>query len=211
MKIRAGEVEVELLAERAVHISAWKMLLVSDLHLTKDAHFRKHGIAIPSDVTKATLKRLETLITNYSPSRLLVLGDMFHSEANEGMQQFADWRKQFVHLSLELVPGNHDLLGLEHYTGMGITFHPFRHRIEELGFCHDPAHREERFTFTGHLHPAVKLRGMARQRLHLPCYWWRKDHVVLPAFGEFTGSKAVKPMAGDRVFALAGNEVIEID
>jgi hypothetical protein len=34
--------------------------------------------------------------------------------------------------------------------------------------------------------------------------------LVLPSFGSFTGNKAIQPGKGDRVFVVAGKEVVEI-
>jgi hypothetical protein len=33
---------------------------------------------------------------------------------------------------------------------------------------------------------------------------------VLPAFGAFTGTADVQPVPGDRVFVVAGDEVVEV-
>ena len=35
--------------------------------------------------------------------------------------------------------------------------------------------------------------------------------LVLPAFGEFTGSAQVTPTAGDGVYVIAGDDVLSID
>jgi len=53
----------------------------------------------------------------------------------------------------------------------------------------------------------VALGGNGRA-LTLPCFYFGRDYALLPAFGEFTGTAVVRPRAGERVFVLAGDEII---
>ena len=89
----AGE-KLELYPERCLWWEKERTLIVSDIHLGKAAHFRKHGIAIPGDVNADNLKRLEALILRHQPDRLLVLGDLFHSSLNAEWHDFRDWLKK---------------------------------------------------------------------------------------------------------------------
>ena len=57
--------------------------------------------------------------------------------------------------------------------------------------------------------PGVPLHGPGRQRERLPCFWLSGGGAVLPAFGDFTGLADVSPTEGDRVFVIAGTEVVE--
>ena len=66
------------------------------------------------------------------------------------------------------------------------------------------------FTFSGHVHPGIKLNGVARQELSFPCFYFSKDHAILPAFGHFTGLYKIKPKRTDKVFALMENKVVKI-
>ena len=52
--------------------------------------------------------------------------------------------------------------------------------------------------------------GRAFERLRLPCFWFRPRTAVLPAFGEFTGLADVDVEDGDRVWVVAGNDVLAI-
>ena len=42
----------------------------------------------------------------------------------------------------------------------------------------------------------------------LACFWFGREAGVLPAFGEFTGCAEIAPISGDRVWVVAGSEVI---
>jgi len=63
------------------------------------------------------------------------------------------------------------------------------------------------YPVAGHVHPAVALSGNGRT-MTLPCFYFGHDYALLPAFGEFTGTAVVRPRAGERVFVLAGGEII---
>jgi metallophosphoesterase superfamily enzyme len=81
---------------------------------------------------------------------------------------------------------------------------------EPFIFQHEPVHHPTLYCISGHIHPAVSLQGKARQRLRLACFYITPNYLLLPAFGQFTGSATVKPKSGDRIFAIAQNDIIEI-
>ena len=58
------------------------------------------------------------------------------------------------------------------------------------------------FTFSGHIHPGIKMNGSGNQSLMLPCFYFGKKHAILPAFSAFTGLAKIKPLKTDNVFAL---------
>jgi hypothetical protein len=39
-------------------------------------------------------------------------------------------------------------------------------------------------------------------KVKLPCFWVREGSMVLPAFGSFIDSAAVRPATGDTVYAV---------
>ena len=81
-----------LLADGAVWWEAKQTLWLSDLHLGKAAHFRKHGVPIGSEPTLETVHRLREQIKGFGPSRILLLGDLFHSDINREWEPFAGVR-----------------------------------------------------------------------------------------------------------------------
>ena len=93
-----------------------KMLIIADAHFSKETHFRKNGVAIPAGILQNDLRRMETMIDTFDPDQILFLGDMFHSEENDGLNEFLNWRKTFSSLKITLVIGNHDILINEWYT-----------------------------------------------------------------------------------------------
>ncbi|MDA0912706.1 MAG: ligase-associated DNA damage response endonuclease PdeM [Bacteroidetes bacterium] len=210
----------EFLPERAVWWGQESILIVSDLHLGKAAHFRKNGIAIPNSVNENTLKRLDELLQARKPKRLLILGDLFHSEVNEEWQEFRKWlngvnNNSWFKESL-LILGNHDVLPVSAYEGLPLSVHQTS-VIGEFVFAHDPADLEalpiDKIGVAGHLHPAIVMKGKGRQSLKLPGWWFNsvKRFLVFPAFGTFTGSVAVTPVSGDHCWVTTGRESIKLD
>ncbi|MFT4832986.1 MAG: DNA ligase-associated metallophosphoesterase [Psychroserpens sp.] len=187
----------------------WKeqgMLLISDVHLGKVSHFRKHGAAIPQKVIEKNFELLTEIVAVFKPKTICFLGDLFHSSLNSEWQLFEAWIG--VQTSkLILVMGNHDIISPLKYEGIGIEITQ-EILLPPFLLTHHPEERIGFFNISGHIHPAVKLEGLGRQRLKLPCFFKRKHQMVLPAFGEFTGTHILTPTKEDVVYAITKNEVI---
>lgn len=96
------------------------MLIISDLHIGKSAHFRKSGIQVPDTVGLTDLRRLTSLMEEFKPDTLLVTGDMFHNNINSDANAFVEWRRRYTHLNVVLIKGNHDALKNEDYEALNI-------------------------------------------------------------------------------------------
>ena len=82
VKIEIRGHEFHLLPQKAIFWKNKNTLLISDLHLGKITHFRKAGIAIPTEALLRNFNILEFLIREYKPQRIILLGDLFHSAFN---------------------------------------------------------------------------------------------------------------------------------
>lgn len=207
----------ELLPERALFWKTTQTVIVSDIHIGKAAHFRKNGVALPKSVNNDNLWRLANVLLDSGARRLLILGDLVHSSHNLEWDEFVDFRANFPQLEVVLIRGNHDVLSINHYKKAEISV------LNELYegdfyFTHDPASdRREKvknqtavYHLCGHIHPAIVLRGAAKQSLRLPCYWFGKNQAVLPAFGSFTGTHSIRPAKNDRVYAIGEQRVFSV-
>lgn len=188
------------------------ILFLADVHIGKAVHFRNRGIAVPATVEANNLSRLDMVLQEYMPERVLFLGDLFHSHFNTAWESFAQWRSGYPNISFELIRGNHDILPAAHYQDAGVLLHSdslniFPFALQHLPFEERP---EPYYGLSGHLHPGVLLRGNGRQALRLPCFYLGTDQGVLPAFGAFTGLSTIKPEKGSRVFVLTGEQVISV-
>ena len=200
-----------LTAQRSIFWEEQKALIVSDLHFGKTGHFRKSGIPVPQAVYKEDLQRLVTLLNYFNPSTLIVVGDFFHSHANTELDWFKRWREDLSHLQIILVRGNHDILKDNWYKEAGIELIEKELLIHPFLFTHDKCmDREDVYTFCGHIHPGIYLSGLGRQGLRLPCFYFAKDHCILPAFSRFTGTALIDPARNENVFAIVEDKLVQM-
>ena len=188
-------------------------MILSDLHFGKSGHFRKEGIAIPQNIFKEDLQRLFTQIQFFKPERLLIAGDMFHSNANKEIELFLKWRNDISYVELFLIRGNHDILPDTFYMNANIKVENKKLTIKKFCFTHDIVaceDEESEFIFSGHIHPGVKLGGPGKQSFMLPCFYFSSKYAVLPAFSMFTGLYNIRPSKKDAVFALIENKVVKM-
>lgn len=193
--------------ERCIYWEDQNSLIVSDLHLGKTGHFRKAGIAVPQNLYKEDLQRLINQIQHFKPTRLIVVGDLFHSAMNKELELFLRWRQDFQSLQIDLIKGNHDILKEEWYADANISVSGSHLSIANFCFVHDineacETTGEIDYYFSGHIHPCISLKGMGRQALKFPCYYFNKEFAVLPAFGKFTGTALIDRKTTDQVYAI---------
>lgn len=185
------------------------ILIGSDLHLGKTGHFRKAGIAMPAQVYREDLQRLFDAVQQFKPKKLLIVGDLFHSEANKELEWFIRWRNDFPQVDFHLVKGNHDLFRNDWYEKNGLSVCS-DFELAGLRFLHDPSPStvvvqpvtESLPTISGHLHPGVSISGGSRQTLRFPCFYFTENQCILPAFSMFTGIFSIKPNKGEQVFVI---------
>lgn len=180
-------------------------LLIADLHLGKQEHFRKSGIAVPN--TNNNFNNLIELINYYNPAKVIFLGDLFHSTKNNSIN---DAKTIFNNLNIELilVKGNHDILNTNIYNELNINLID-NYFYNGVNLLHEPPEQENEPTICGHIHPAVSLKGDAKSYLKLPCFYFTNNLIIMPAFGDFTGTYKLSPKKTDKIFAICENEIIE--
>ncbi|MEM6736785.1 MAG: ligase-associated DNA damage response endonuclease PdeM [Bacteroidota bacterium] len=194
-----------LLPQRAVFWTKKSILFLSDLHLGKAGHFRKHGIPVSRKVHLADLENLNRLIGDYRPKKILLLGDLFHSYKNLEWLDFLEFLEIHPNIHFILVEGNHDILS-KYPDSLEVT-----QKLVEAPFSFTHIKEEDTYyNISGHIHPGVTVRGIARQGATMPCFLFSDRHAILPAYGQFTGIKKIRPLKNDRVFAIADRQVIEL-
>lgn len=185
-----------------------KILLISDLHLGKIAHFRKHGMAIPEKAVLENFARLNEVLDLFDAETIIFLGDLFHSKINNEWNFFADWTKS-ISQKIILIEGNHDIISRKYYDDLNIEIYS-ELIIDDFLLTHHPSERENFFNFCGHIHPGIKLKGMGKQFLTLSCFFRKPHQMIFPSFGEFTGNFYLIPEENDKVYAITSEEIIEI-
>lgn len=200
---------MNLLAEKAIHLPEYDMLLIADLHFGKVEHFRKNGIGIPAGTSKKDFKKLKKLVLKVGAKKVVFLGDLFHSDFNNSWYGFQELLQELEDYTFHLILGNHDIMESDKYENLTV-YHQME--VGNLILTHEPLDIiiEDKYNLSGHIHPGVRLSGKARQNLRLPCFYFGKHLGILPAFGSFTGLHVVKPLEDDRVFVVNGEMVVEV-
>lgn len=215
MQISRSGQTLWLSAEKCLFWEEKRMLILSDLHIGKAAHFRKSGIAIPGQLFEEDMKRIDRQIEYFQPRTLLVTGDFFHSEANEEHERFIHWRATHKDIHCCMIRGNHEVLSDQSYTALGIDVLGSNFKEGPFYFIHEKPKilPPDTFAFSGHVHPGIRLKGIGKQAVTLPCFYFSENSCILPAFSRFTGKYLVQPNKGDEVYAIvreAGNSCLHI-
>ncbi len=213
--LEVGGARLRLLVERAALVlegaaPPLPALLVADAHFGKAVAFRRQGLPVPRGTTAEMLAALDALIARHGVRRVVFLGDLMHSaraRSSAAWDAVAAWRGRHAGVPMTLVRGNHD-------RGAGDPPPAWRLEVVDeprveggLVFAHHPREQPGAYVIAGHLHPAVRLSGRARESLRLPCFHFGPRVGVLPSFGAFTGAHVVVPAPGDRVVVVAGDEL----
>lgn len=212
MQLRLKNNTFTLLEQKAIWWEEERTLLISDLHIGKITHFRKAGIAVPQQALEENFERLDTMMRSHDVKCIIFVGDLFHSDINSEWNRFCSWRNQYIEVDMILVLGNHDEFPLEKYKEICITVYDKELRVGAFTFSHHPKPllEDDEYVISGHIHPVIKLKGLANQRLKFPCFYFGEQQALLPSFGEFTGGYNIEALENDQVIALVEDKLIRI-
>ena len=213
----AGE-RLTLDAGAWAHWERGRTLFVADTHFGKTAAFRAGGVPVPERTTARDLERLSGALALTGAQRLVILGDFLHAKTGrtEPVQHAIDaWRTRHNDLEILLVRGNHDRSAGDPPARWEMGVVDPGYALGPFTLLHEPGDDPDAHDFdnamAGHLHPAVRLEDPGtRSRVRLPCFWKRRDALVLPGFGSFTGTHVVRPRAGDDVRVCTGDAVYAV-
>lgn len=146
-------------------------LIMADLHLGKSERMaRRGGALLPPFETRDTLMRLQGAIKAAGTRRLFFLGDVFDDDTALTTLETTDaalWQHITGQCDCHILAGNHDPTGPEEETLDGISLRHIAAQGPDI---------------SGHYHPKARLRSTSR-----PAFVIGQDHLILPAFGTFTG------------------------
>jgi uncharacterized protein len=186
-----GGARLQCLLAGAVYWPERRMLILADLHFEKSTSRATRGQLLPPYDTRATLDRLETLVTRYRPATVLCLGDSLH-DRHAAARLAAEDRQTLERLTRATdwlwITGNHDPEGTEGLGGQTVT----ELSIDTVMFRHeaDPA-LQGPGEISGHYHPAASV-GVRGTRLRGRCFVEDGRRMILPAFGQFTGGLDIR-------------------
>ena len=186
-----------------------KALIISDVHLGKASHFRKNGIAIPTQITNKDLERLENLLTHYNAEQLIVVGDLVHAGSNNEVQLLAQTLTKFPTLITKLIKGNHDKLSSQQLENIGIKHLYQQLCIDDIVFSHHPDSIENKLVISGHIHPGINIFFPAKT-MRFPCYVVSENEIILPAFSSFTGLDTTKIFENATCYAFYEKGIFKV-
>jgi DNA ligase-associated metallophosphoesterase len=191
-----------LLPEKAAYWPAQKTLLIADAHFGKAATYRALGQPVPRGTTAANLQKLDRLLSAYDCGQIIFLGDFLHGPgaAKATLRAIADWRSRHSDLHCILVRGNHDIRAGDPAPELGIRIIDEPYLLGPFALCHTPAQHPTHHVIAGHVHPAYRLSGRARQSLTLPCFSSSAGMTLLPSFGGFTGGFVIDCAQTGQIF-----------
>ncbi len=223
----AGE-EFCALPENALWWPRHSALLVADLHLEKGSWFAKNGQLLPPYDSLDTLARLTALAARVDAQSIWCLGDNFHDPAGpdrmDNATQAALGNLAARH-AVHFILGNHDVR-----SGVSTHLPDYNQRAEaQIGgiiLRHEADICTDLPDISGHWHPKIRLRaGMqsgARSKsrhgkpsgtqswgrtISRPCFVKTQKHLILPAFGAYTGGLDVTDPAMRPIVQAADNDM----
>lgn len=213
LNITLNNERLTLMPERAAFWPAQRTLFVADVHVGKAAAFRSLSVAVPEGNLADDLARLSCAIERVNADQIMLLGDVLHAKhgrADHVLQQVAAWRSTHSHRHFMIVRGNHDLRAGDPPDDWRMDCVDAPAMLAPFVLCHEPCESDAGTVLCGHVHPAFKLWGKGGMSATLPCFVIGARHMILPAFGSFTGNALVKPAEGERIAVVAEDEVIAI-
>jgi len=182
-----------------------RVLVVADLHIGWEVALAEQGIHVPSQTPKMRDKLLK-LIDLCKPTSLLFVGDVKHTIATVGLQEWRDIPELFEALinrvkDIKIILGNHDG-NLEPLLPPSVRiFPPTGLALWSVGFFHGnawptPELLRCRSLVMGHVHPTVMFRDPLGFRITAQV--WLKARVNKVQLARaFLKGLGVKVRAGD--------------
>ena len=200
---------IEMLPSRALFLPETKELLICDVHLGKAEYFQQNGIPLTNNSDENNFTRIETIVRKYSPEKLIILGDLFHSKysISKTLQKRVEDLPELLKTNVELVLGNHDIgCKIKNIKIFDIK------ENKNITFSHEPLNLADNksLNICGHYHPKLYLKNNG-DKLSLRCFAMdtKKNNLYLPAFGDLTGGYLCKK-SFKKWAIISEEEIIEI-
>ncbi|MDC3040965.1 ligase-associated DNA damage response endonuclease PdeM [Prochlorococcus sp. AH-736-B08] len=204
-----GDTLLEMLPSRALLLPETKELLICDIHLGKADYFQQNGIPLTNNSDKNNFARIKKIVKKYSPEKLIILGDLFHSKysIDKTLQKKVEDLPELLKTNVELVRGNHD----EGCKIKNLKIFDIK-KTKNITFSHEPINLKDNKTLNicGHYHPKLYLKSNG-DRLSFSCFAMdTNDNIFyLPAFGDLTGGYPCKK-SFKKWAIVSEEEIIEI-
>lgn len=179
-----------------------RLLVVSDLHLEKGSSFARRGMLLPPWDTHVTLDRLAALLTRWSPTTVVALGDSFHDATGSGRLPATEQQRLNAMTQAHRfiwVQGNHDPAPPHGLAGDWVESYV----VGPMVFRHQAVDAAAPGEIVGHHHPKAMVRAPAGT-VSRPCFVADGRRLMMPALGAYTGGLDVRNPAISQLFPLGG-------
>ena len=200
---------IEMLPSRALFLPQTKELLICDVHLGKAEYFQQNGIPLTNNSDENNFARMKNIVKKYSPEKLIILGDLFHSKysISKTLQKRVEDLPEQLKINVELVLGNHDVgCNIKNIKIFDIR------KNKNITLSHEPLNLADNksLNICGHYHPKLYLKNNG-DKLSLRCFAMdtKKNNLYLPAFGDLTGGYLCKK-SFKKWAIISEEEIIEI-
>jgi DNA ligase-associated metallophosphoesterase len=180
-------------------------LAVADLHYGYELSQRAAGNLFPLWGMQSIEERLLELLRDYSPSHLILLGDLVHDRAakDELLSLVTRLRESCEVL---LIAGNHDrrlddVDLVESWQSEGFYFHH--------GHCE--TEQRDVIQVIGHHHPAATIRDGAGLHLKLPAFVQEENCWIMPAFSPWAAGTSWTATESSRVWLCSPQRILRVD
>ncbi len=193
---------VRVTKERCLVLDDGPTVVIGDLHLGYERALEEEGMYIPRMNTESIREALNRIICEYSPKRIVLLGDIKHDfkrtryEGKEEVRKIVELLERAA--DVIVVKGNHDnfLQNILQDTGlMAVDY------VDMGGFRMEHGHEDtcKRPVIIGHEHPSVRIAGAVSGGMKLQCFLHLKKEgiIVIPPFS---------PLSMGSDLSLAGPE-----
>ena len=200
---------LEMLPSRSLFLPETKELLICDIHLGKAEYFQQNGIPLTNNSDQNNFARIKKIVKKYSPEKLIILGDLFHSKysIDKTLQKKVEDLPELLKTNVELVLGNHDV-GCDIKN---IKIFDFK-KTKNITFSHEPVNSENKknLNICGHYHPKIYIKNNG-DKLSFRCFAMdiNKNVLYIPAFGDLTGGYPCK-QSFKKWAIVSEEEIIEI-
>ncbi len=181
-------------------------LAVADLHFGYELSQRAAGRLMPLWGMKSIERRLEELLEDYRPQRLIIVGDLVHDcTSMEAARELLARLREYCEVIV--LAGNHDrdfLPTTEFSPHWETPNFVFQHG-------HFDSEMTERIRIIGHHHPATAIRDGAGLRLKCPAFIQQDRCWILPAFSPWAGGVEWSDDGKARIWLCTPRRVLRVD
>jgi DNA ligase-associated metallophosphoesterase len=203
---------LHLLKDKAIWLESENTLLLADTHFGKAGHFRKAGIPVPEGIHSEDLLIINKLLSITGAEKVIFLGDLFHSYANESWFTLIAFIDLHPKIEFHLIKGNHDILPEKIYKESALKIHPENLKLGSLLLSHEPMDHvsDDTLNICGHIHPGIVLKRRSKQSIRLPAFYHKNNCLMMPAFGQFTGLFCLDVRKAESIMVTTPDKVIPI-